>query len=112
MEYKYKADVYRVVDGDTFYASVDLGFTVSVDVKFRLAGIDTSEIFRPKSEEERTHGLLAKDRVSELILNKRIIVISHKTGKYGRWIGEVILDDTTLTQILIDEGFEKLKQEK
>ena len=109
--YQYKAKITRVVDGDTFKAKVDLGFTVSVDITFRLEGIDTSETWRPKSEEERTHGQAAKDRVIELIMDKTVIIETKKTGKYGRWIANVILDDTTLTQILIDEGFEKLKQE-
>jgi hypothetical protein len=39
--YEYKAKIINVVDGDTFDAIVDLGFTVSVKQRFRLLGVLT-----------------------------------------------------------------------
>lgn len=106
--YEYRALVTRVVDGDTFHAAVDLGFKISTNTTFRLGGIDTPETWRPKSEAERVHGQAAKQRVKDLIDQKEVIIRTAKTGKYGRWIAYVILDDgKDLGQLLINEGFEK-----
>ena len=106
--YEYKCDVTRVVDGDTFYGKIDLGFFASLSLKFRLKGIDTPEIYRPLNEAEKQHGMEAKEFVSSLILNKTVVVRSNKTGKYGRWIAEVILEDgTDLVTVLIENGFQK-----
>ena len=113
--YEYKAKVIRVVDGDTFIATVELGFHITSKSTFRLANIDTPETWKPKSEEERHHGELAKQFVIDAIDNSDIIIKTKKTGKYGRWIADVKYvrksDDETcnLTEQLINHGFEKLK---
>ena len=41
--YEYKAIVDRVVDGDTVDFIVDLGFSVKIKIRTRLAGVDTPE---------------------------------------------------------------------
>lgn len=108
--YRYNASVVRVIDGDTFIANVDLGFRVYHEITFRLARINTPETWRPKTEEERELGQLAKDRVIELIEFYSIVIETSKAGKYGRWIAEVYLpelDDKNLTDLLIEEGHEK-----
>jgi len=110
MEYVYKATVTRVIDGDTFEAEVDLGFYVMVVLRFRLANIDTPEIYRPSGEEELQHGREAKDFVENLILGEEVHIKSYKTGLYGRWIGNVwTLDDLNLCEELKKAGFEKRK---
>jgi len=106
--YEYKAKVTKVVDGDTFYAEVDLGFFVKINLKFRLADIDTPEIFRPRNSTEKHHGLMAKDFVKELILDKIVTVRTNKTGKYGRWIAYVDVEGTgDLTESLKANFLEK-----
>ena len=64
----FKARVIEVIDGDTFKGEVDLGFDVRITRHFRVFGIDTPEIFKPKTESERVKGILARDRASELLL--------------------------------------------
>jgi len=107
--YEYIGTVYKVVDGDTIYMTVDLGFGISTKLKLRLADIDTAEIFRPKNEKEREHGLAAKEFVKEAVFNKPVKVSTKKTGKYGRWIANVTLlpDGENLTEMLKEAGFEK-----
>lgn len=83
--YKYKAKVYRVVDGDTVYVTVQLGFFVSTKLKLRLAGINTPEI----RGEEREKGLEATEYLKGLLGDGEIMIASHKTGKYGRWIARL-----------------------
>ncbi|MCK4429246.1 MAG: hypothetical protein KAU95_02630, partial [Candidatus Aenigmarchaeota archaeon] len=45
-DYKYKAKLVRVVDGDTIEVVMDLGFYIQLKEKLRLAGVNTPEIFR------------------------------------------------------------------
>ena len=104
----YKAKVVEVIDGDTFRGEVDLGFDVRITRHFRVFGIDTPEIFKPKTDMERVKGVLAKDRATELLQDKIVDVKLHGTEKYGRSLVEVTLpDNSDYTNIMIQEGFSK-----
>ena len=106
--YNYKAHVTGVYDGDSITADIDLGFYMCMqNQKIRLYGINTPEI----RGEEREQGLIARDRVRELILDKDIILTSYKdkSGKYGRWLGTILIMDedgswTNVNQLLLAEG--------
>lgn len=103
MDYWYNATVTKVYDGDSITVDIDLGFgIIKKDTKIRLAGIDTPEI----RGEEREHGLIVKNWLSEKILNKKIKINTIKdcTGKYGRYIAYIYLDDINLNEVLINEG--------
>jgi micrococcal nuclease len=107
--YIYKAELKRVIDGDTVDLVVDAGFYISVHQRFRLKGIDTPEIFGVRKEtEEYKKGIKAKEYVEKRFKenNGECIIRSHRTGKYGRWIAEIwFLDsDKSLNQELLDEG--------
>lgn len=45
--YVYKAEVIRVIDGDTYEVAVDLGFHVHTIQHLRLEGINTPELNTP-----------------------------------------------------------------
>jgi len=105
--YQYKARIIDVYDGDTATAIVDLGFHVSKKIKMRFYGIDTPEI----RGEERDLGLISKQRVVDLILNKEVMIKTYKDkkDKYGRWLAEIYLpgDDKSVNSILLEEGLAK-----
>lgn len=85
--YDYHATVRRWVDGDTVDLLVDLGFTVQVRQRFRLLGVDTPETNRKASREA---GNAATAYAAGLApVGSAVLVRSHKTGKYGRWLAEV-----------------------
>jgi len=98
----YQATVAHVVDGDTFDLIVDVGFHVSVTERFRLARVDTPEIRGP----ERPDGLVSKQFVEDWFATAGSLTVrSSKTGKYGRWIGEVINGaGENLSDVLLAEG--------
>jgi micrococcal nuclease len=101
--YNYKAKCKSVYDGDTITLDIDLGFGVwMLHQKTRLLGINTPEI----RGSERLSGLIARDRLRELIEGKDIILASHRdrAGKYGRWLGTIYLGDININQLLLDEG--------
>ena len=102
-EYTYNAIVTDVIDGDTIDCSVDLGFTVTVNVRFRLYGLDTMET-RDKDATKKELGLKAKLLAAETLVGNHIQLRSHKTDKYGRWLAEVFIDGKSFNQRLLDEG--------
>ena len=58
--YEYRANINRVVDGDTVDVDIDLGFGVWMkDERVRLAGIDTPES-RTRDKVEKKFGLASK----------------------------------------------------
>lgn len=89
--YEYKAKVIKVYDGDTITCEIDLGFEISFTKSIRLARINTPEI----RGDEREQGLISKERVVELILDKDVIIKTDKDsqGKYGRYIGDIYIND-------------------
>ena len=105
--YEYKAFVTKVYDGDTITVDIDLGFGVFLRAqKIRLAGIDAPEI----RGTERNLGIITRDRLREMILNKEVTLKTYKDrkGKYGRWIADVYCDDVFINERLIDEDLVEL----
>lgn len=101
--YTYKAYITDVYDGDSFTADIDLGLNVWLrGIKLRLANIDTPEL----RGDEKGLGLKARDYVKEKILHKEVCIKTEKdrTGKYGRYIAEVIVEDLNLNQHLVEVG--------
>jgi micrococcal nuclease len=90
--YQYKAEVKRVVDGDTFDILIDLGFDTYRHGRVRLYGIDTPET-RTKNLEEKKMGLAAKEFTDQWIKKAnskvRIETILNKNEKYGRILARV-----------------------
>ena len=86
--YKYKAFVNRVIDGDTIDVTIDLGFKVFRKERLRLYGIDTPET-RTRDKKEKVAGLKAKKWLKDAIEKRHIYVITHKQGKFGRYLVEI-----------------------
>ncbi len=107
--YEYKAEIRRVVDGDTVDVTIDCGFNIHIKERVRLSGIDTPEC-RTRDLEEKARGLAAKNRLIEILEsfgNKFVIkTFIDKKGKFGRLLGELISEDgkQNANQMLIKEG--------
>jgi micrococcal nuclease len=94
--------VVRVVDGDTVYGDVDLGFNVgNKKMEFRLAKINTPEI----KGTTREAGLTSKQYVEDKIMGKEVIIVTKKDTKekYGRYLAEVFYKDETGNYISLNE---------
>ena len=110
--YEYKANLVKVVDGDTVDVDIDLGFGVWLkDERVRIMGIDTPES-RTSDKVEKLFGLAAKERVIEL-LGENVVLKAFAAkdgedmkGKFGRILGDFYIgqDKKLLTEIMIDEG--------
>lgn len=102
--YAYRAIVTSVYDGDTVTADVDLGFkTWRRDERLRLYGIDAPEV----RGAERPAGLRSRDALRSRISGKEVIIctIKDKTGKYGRYLAEIFLDQENINDWLLAQGY-------
>jgi len=102
--YEYKATIVKVVDGDSIYVDIDLGFDVWLrNQSIRLYGIDTPEC-RQKDKARKAHGLLAKAYVQKaLIVGRTYALTTKEKGKFGRFLGEFKTGKGFITKLLIKE---------
>lgn len=108
MEYKYHVKIKRIVDGDTVDVDIDLGFGVWLHKeRVRIMGIDTPES-RTRDKVEKLFGLASKQKLKDLlpIGSMQVLVVEEydAKGKFGRILGDFEIEDTKVTDILIEEG--------
>ena len=94
-EYKVK-EVIKVVDGDTIDVVIDLGFSVSIKSRIRLAGINAPET-RTLDINEKSKGLDAKSWLEKELKDQEIIIKTIKEEKYGRMLGYLYTKNHSLT---------------
>lgn len=108
--YTYKAYVLEIIDGDTIWVDIDLGFNTWTMQKLRLRGINTKEI-------ETAEGQSAKEYI-EARLNqcKFIAVKTYWRDKFTRYLADVffikreidldrvVVEGAFLNQELLDKG--------
>ena len=83
--FTYKAFVERVVDGDTLFVEVDLGFGNTTRQYLRLRALDA-----PEMKEER--GRKAKDFVASLLKPAPFIFLTTtRSDKYDRYLADIFI---------------------
>lgn len=111
----YRAEVMKVVDGDTLLLRLDLGFQVWKEQRIRLAGIDAPAL-------DADGGPEAMDYVqTQMAKAKAVTVSTIKIDIYGRYVGhvfysvneddgweKVFLSGKWLNQELLDKGMARL----
>ena len=100
--YAYKAKVIKAYDGDTVTLLIDLGLNTFREENVRLARINAPEV----RGEEKEAGLVSRDALREKILDKEVLIRTYKdkTGKYGRYIVEIFLPYTIITETEGESG--------
>ena len=111
--YEYKAQVLRIIDGDTLVVNIDLGFDVWIHNEvIRLNGIDTPEV-QTTDPVEKFFGTLAKNRVKEYLDNDgttgavTLVSKTFKKEKYGRVTADLKVQGQirSLCAALVGEGY-------
>lgn len=97
--YRYRTTVERLVDGDTLYLKIDLGFRVTTVQPVRLAGINAPEM-------NTIEGKAALGWLAAKLLGKELRIESQKGDKYGRWLGTIYIvgEDTSVNAQMVDAG--------
>lgn len=85
--------VVGVHDGDTLTGLDD----DKVQHKIRLNAIDAPELGQP-------HGQAAKKALSAKVFGRDVVVIPKTEDKYGRTIGQVLVDGRDVNREMIEEG--------
>lgn len=109
--YTYKAYLIEVIDGDTLWVDIDLGFGTWTTQKLRFRGINTKEI-------ETASGKSAKEYIENKLKGCPFLVIkTYWRDKFTRYLADVfydknetdydslIQDGKFLNQELLDKGF-------
>jgi len=110
------ASVDRVVDGDTIDITINLGFDLSIKQRVRVAGVDTPEKRTSDHEVEKPLGIDAtnwlKGKIKDATTEKKSLMVrtelgSSATGKYGRLLGWLYVEDeaVSLNEQMIAEGY-------
>jgi len=87
--YEYRAELLRVVDGDTIDVNVDLGFNITREIRLRLLGVDTHETYGVSHDsKEYQRGIEETKFVAEWLPDE-FIIRTEKKGKYGRYLAEI-----------------------
>lgn len=91
--YTYRANIVRIIDGDTAVVDIDLGFnTWILKQHIRLRDVQAPEI----RGAEREEGLKWKAKLEKLLPAGIEIILESfkdKSDKYGRWVGNLWCGD-------------------
>jgi len=101
----YKLKDVTVVDGDTFDSTLDLGFNLKINLRFRMDGYDSPETYAPKTPTEREAGLKVKAYLIELFntYKGRLYLKTGKVEIYNRYPAAVYIDEcggTTINELV------------
>jgi micrococcal nuclease len=97
--FEYHASLARVVDGDTVWLDVDLGFGIGVRLDFRLYGLNTPEVVGAT----RTAGLAAKAEIERLLELGSLRIETYKSDKYGRWLATLYVKQKSGVELNVNE---------
>ena len=86
-----RAEVIRIVDGDTFEVSARIWLGEAVDVRVRIEGIDAPELHARCAEEFR-RAEAARDYLSQRIAGGEVELSDVRYDKYGGRIRAVVRD--------------------
>jgi endonuclease YncB( thermonuclease family) len=95
--------VIKVYDGDTITIASKLPYDKSPIYSFsvRLNGIDCPEI-KGKNDKEKQCAQIAKNSLSDLILDKTVTLKNLDIEKYGRILADVYINDIHVNQYMLD----------
>ncbi len=94
---RHRAIVCRVYDGDTCTVLI----YQSPGDWSQIERIRLKDLWAPEIKgKERAAGLVAKAKLSHLILGKEVVIIDSGDRSFGRWVGDVELNGTNVTQLI------------
>lgn len=97
--YTYKAKITNVVDGDTFDATVDIGFRLTSNMRLRLARVNAPEL-HSQDPVVRAAALKTKEYLDDIMkTNPDVVIETTKADAFGRYLAEVWFMTSTGKQL-------------
>ncbi|MCP5513377.1 MAG: nuclease [Leptospiraceae bacterium] len=98
--YTYKANLERIIDGDTLLVNIDLGFSIFSQQRLRLRGLDCPELSTPEGLKSRKFVELKLKDV------KFLIIKTYSQDLYGRYLVDVLyLTGDATEEDVMQRGF-------
>jgi endonuclease YncB( thermonuclease family) len=94
------ATVYNVVDGDTLDIAVDLGYSVTIRHRFRMARINAPELHNADGT-SNPDGVRSGAWLRRHALGKPCRITVAKLDKYGRYLCELEVDGANLNDAML-----------
>ncbi len=85
--YDYAGKLIELHDGDTGIFILSIGFHFSATLRLRILGMNSPEVYGPTKEA----GDKATEFAKTLLTDKDLIISTHKTDNFGRWLASVII---------------------
>lgn len=96
--FEYRAILVRVVDGDTVYLDLDLGFGMwRRNQSYRLARIDAPELGTDA-------GLTSKIALEDMLRDAALMAVTSKADKFGRFLADLYADGACVNDALVIGG--------
>lgn len=106
--YEYRADVLKVIDGDTMDLQISVGFGIYVQHRCRLLGVDAYETkpIRHNTDEQVELGKKLKEQMKEMLEGKSVLIhtVKDRGDKYGRYLVDMYLDDLYINNYVKGSG--------
>ncbi len=107
--FTYKAFLLRVIDGDTLQVRIDLGFSIVIEQRLRLRGLDAPELGTGQGKSPLPplqKGVDAKRFVESRLKDCKFLIIkTHGSDKYDRYLVDVFyLNDEDNEDKVLREG--------
>lgn len=103
----YKAELVRVVDGDTIDVTIELWPGLTQKARIRLEGVNTPEK-RTRLLCEKIAGIAATEFTQAFVESGAITIDDVRNGKFaGRVLGNVFVDGHSLADALLVSGHAK-----
>jgi endonuclease YncB( thermonuclease family) len=100
----YKAELVRVIDGDTIDVTIELWPGLTQRARIRLEGVNTPEK-RTRLQCEKKAGIAATEFTQAFVDKGAITVDGVRNGKFaGRVLGKVFVDGNSLSDALLVSG--------
>ena len=94
--YQYKAEIIRLIDGDTVEARLDLGLHTHRVEKLRLSGIDAPEKYQVGGSLATGWLQIQLSEENDLGSFRPVYIQTEKQDKYGRWLAWLYLDEISM----------------
>lgn len=102
--FNYRAQVERVVDGDTAVLTIDCGFKIYHKLSCRLTSINAPEL-TSTDPATRTLAQASKAALQAQIDGKDVLIKSTKLDNYGRPLVHIYVGDVDVNKFMVDNGF-------